>query len=581
MRLKVNSTAAIVLVALVAIGIFYFAVASVIEHAFSTIETNDTYQNADRAVAALNSRVAELENKTTDWSSWDDTYKFVENHNQAYITSNLPPDGSALTSLGIQLALFYNQSNNLVFAQSLDPTTGNVNTAPASVTTAFSPTSRLLDSTVTSESKGLIVLPQGTLQFVAQPILTSESAGPVHGTLVFAQWLTSDEIAQLASLTKLNVSYVPITGGVPARLTQALGTHPRVGATGLTRVSAKEILGYEVMADVYGNPALVAQVDTPRTVHDVASAALTRFNIVILIDTGLALIGCFILLHMIRSRDRTIALKNEFFSIASHELRTPLTVIRDYAQLMKFQFSKRIDDPKFDHMADNIDQTGAQLVGLVNVFLDAARMEQGRIPFEVKPFALQPLLAAIQPEVAATAQKKGITFTVDCPPDLPQAMGDEARVRQVILNCIGNAMKFTDTGGITVKAEVNGKFVKVYISDTGRGMDEAQSKALFQRFAQLRTSDAHIGSGLGLFISKKLIEQMGGHIGVESSAPGIGTSIGFSLPQPPPQSANKSAAPAQTPAPSATPAAGTATVLQSVPAATPTVKSTPQPPTKS
>lgn len=577
MRLKIHPTAAIVLVALVAFGIFVFAVTSVIGHAFDTIEQQDTYQNADRAVAALGSRIPELETKATDWSSWDDTYKFVQNHNQAYITSNLPADGSALHSLRIDIALFYNQAGALVYGQSLDPSTGNPDTLPSSVATAFGTSGRLLATSTTAHSKGLLVLPQGILQFVAQPILTSESAGPLHGTLVFGEWLTADATAQLASLTKLNVSYIPLANMTHMQAA-ALGSKPSAGTHALSRVSGNEILGYEVMPDAYGKPALVAQIDTPRAVHNVATAALWRFSLVIV----LAFIGCLVLLRMIRSRDRTIALKNEFFSIASHELRTPLTVIRDYAQLMKFQFSKRIDDPKFDHMADNIDQTGAQLIGLVNVFLDAARMEQGRIPFEVKPFSLQPLLEAIKPEISATAAKKGITFTVDCPPDLPQAMGDEARVRQVILNCIGNAMKFTDAGGITVKAEVAGKFVKVYISDTGRGMDDVQSRALFQRFTQLKTSDSHIGSGLGLFISKKLIEQMGGHIGVESSAPGIGTSIGFSLPLPSADKPAKPAAaavPAPTPLASQPPTPGTATVLQSVPSAAPTVKSTVPPAT--
>lgn len=201
---------------------------------------------------------------------------------------------------------------------------------------------------------------------------------------------------------------------------------------------------------------------------------------------------------------------------------------------MKFQFSRQVNDPKFDHMVDNIDQTGAQLIGLVNVFLDAARMEQGKIPFELKPFSIIPVVTGIQPEITATAHKKGLSFTVDMPINLPVAMGDEARVRQVILNIIGNSMKFTDTGGITLKAEATPKFLMVYINDTGRGMDLPSQKVLFQRFSQVRTGDARLGSGLGLFISKKLIEQMGGSIRVESSAPGIGTSISFSLPLPPP-----------------------------------------------
>ena len=282
------------------------------------------------------------------------------------------------------------------------------------------------------------------------------------------------------------------------------------------------------------SPAVVAAESQSRTIHEVASSAILKFLLLVVLDTVVAIIICLVLLEMIQQRNRTIKLKNEFFSIASHELRTPLTVIRDYAQLMKFQFSRQVNDPKFDHMVDNIDQTGAQLIGLVNVFLDAARMEQGKIPFELKPFSIIPVVTGIQPEITATAHKKGLSFTVDMPINLPVAMGDEARVRQVILNIIGNSMKFTDTGGITLKAEATPKFLMVYINDTGRGMDLPSQKVLFQRFSQVRTGDARLGSGLGLFISKKLIEQMGGSIRVESSAPGIGTSISFSLPLPPP-----------------------------------------------
>lgn len=529
MRTKYRLVAAIIVVALAALGVFYYTVTAVIEHAFDTIETQETYENADRAANALNANVATLQNKVSDWSDWDDTYAFVENRNKAYIASNLP-DGSALTDLGINMMLFINQQQHVVYTFAVDPTSGNITTVPADVLANFAPGSKLLAQNPSSQTGGILVTSEGTFQFAAQPILTSESQGPIHGTLVFGQWLTPDQITNLGNLVKLKLSYVNLSGPTAAGLSQVLGQHPKAGQDALKRVSAHEIIGYTVMADAYGHPAIVAESDAPREVHDVATSAVGQFYLLVLVDTALAVIVCLFLINTIRARDRTIALKNEFFSIASHELRTPLTVIRDYAQLMKFQFAKRLDDPKFDHMADNIDQTGAQLIGLVNVFLDAARMEQGKIPFEVKPFVLQPLIAGIKPEISAAAAKKGITFTVECPPDLPGALGDEARVRQVILNLIGNAMKFTDTGGITLRAEADAKFVHVYVNDTGRGMDEAAQRVLFQRFSQVKSGDARVGSGLGLFISKKLIEQMGGRIGVESSAPGIGTSIGFSLP---------------------------------------------------
>jgi signal transduction histidine kinase len=542
---KSRLIAAILLVALAAVSIFFYATSAVINHAFDTIETAEVNQNTDRAVEALNSSINQLVFKVSDWSSWDDTYAFVENRNKAYINSNLQP--SALSDIGIDTMLFFNQRDQLVFDEAVDPMTGSPVTVPAALLQNFASGSKLLATSDTSESQGLLALSTGTMEFVSEPILTSESTGPEHGTIVFGIWLTPSQVSQFSTLTKLNVSYYRLNDPtLPKAIKTSIGPHPVPNEKTIVRVSSKQIAGYEVVPDVYGKPALVAKVEQARDIHEVAMSAVKRFLLLVLLDTTGAVALCLVLLDTVRRRDRTIALKNEFFSIASHELRTPLTVIRDYAQLMKFQFSKQINDPKFDHMVDNIDTTGAQLIGLVNVFLDAARMEQGKIPFEVKPFSVNPLIVGIQPEITATARKKGIAFTVDCPPDLPLAMGDEARVRQVILNIIGNAMKFTDAGGITLKAEVKGKMLMVYITDTGRGMDQAAQKVLFQRFSQLKTGDARIGSGLGLFISKKLIEQMGGTIQVESSAPDIGTSISFSLPLPTPGSTPQAPPPSTT-----------------------------------
>jgi len=265
-------------------------------------------------------------------------------------------------------------------------------------------------------------------------------------------------------------------------------------------------------------------------ISQVSVSAQRQILSIIAVDAVVAFGIIYVFMVVLRSRDRTIALKNEFFSIANHELRTPLTVIRNYAQLMKFKFSNTIKDPSFDHMADSIDQAGSQLIGVVNVYLDAARLESGKIPWEPQAFALASLVTNLEPQLKATARQKNLHVEIQVPTDLPQVLADQERVRQVILNLFGNAMKFTETGGITIKAEPDQAKMHVYVTDTGRGMDEATSRQLFQRFKQVQAKDALRGSGLGLFISKKIVEQMGGSIQVDSSAPGIGTTIGFSLP---------------------------------------------------
>jgi signal transduction histidine kinase len=314
------------------------------------------------------------------------------------------------------------------------------------------------------------------------------------------------------------------------------------------------------MNDAFGKPALVARIQSPREVHAVGKQVMNSYlMIMLLVLVGVGLVF-WILGRVISKQDHTIALKNEFFSIASHELRTPLTVIRDYSQLATFQFSSRLKEPKFDDMMGNIDRVAAQLIDMVTVFLDAARLEAGKIPMKLEPFSFGDLVKSLLPEVSATAQKKGIAIVADIPANLPDVNADRARVQQVVLNLFGNAMKFTEQGSITIKAEVHDKHLIIYVTDTGRGLDESAQKALFMRFSQVHSKDSLHGSGLGLFISKKLVEQMGGQMKLESSAADIGTSLSFSLPIAGPES-KPATSPAPTTGPTPPPAAPAPTML--------------------
>jgi signal transduction histidine kinase len=523
---------AIVFVGIVVAGIFYAAIAFVINPAFDKVERQRTALNASRAADALASRIDLLQFKVTDWASWDDTYNFVENHNAAYIKSNL--QNNSLANLGINYMLFYNEHQQLVEKKGVDVTSGDDTTTPSSLLEAFKPGSKLLAKDTTTIQKGLLEFDDQSVQFVAAPILTSDGDGPLHGTIVFAQVLSPSNVKELADVTHLQLAYWRINEhNQPSDINAAIGTNGAI-ATATKELSANTIVGYQVIKDIYGKPALVARVEQTRDIHRVAQTAILQFALIMCLIIVLTIIAFSVLFNMITTRDKTIALKNEFFSIANHELRTPLTVIRNYAQLMKFQFSKQINDPKFDHMADSIDQAGQQLIGVVNVYLDAARLEAGKIPFTAQPFSLSSLANNLAAQLRATAKTKGVSVNIECAPELPQVLADAERVQQVILNLFGNALKFTENGTITIKGEADKNNMNVYVTDTGRGMDMQAQAQLFQRFKQTEAKDALRGSGLGLFISKKLVEQMGGSIRVASSAPGIGTTLVFTLPLAPP-----------------------------------------------
>ena len=183
MKLKIRFFPAALLIMLAAIGVFFFATIAVINQAFGKVENNNTQQNTARAVDALTNQVNQLEFKATDWASWDDAYAFVLNHNSAFVKSNLV--SGALNNLGIHYMLFYNTQQQLVESKAVDPATGNDSAVPRALLDAFKPGSKLLASSDTSESKGLIALSgEQTVKFVALPILTSDSTGPYRGTLV-------------------------------------------------------------------------------------------------------------------------------------------------------------------------------------------------------------------------------------------------------------------------------------------------------------------------------------------------------------------------------------------------------------
>jgi signal transduction histidine kinase len=539
--------AAILLVSVTALAIFYFATTTVIKQAFEKVEDDNITVNTARAVDALVNRVDQLVYKVVDWANWDDTYQFVRDRNADYIKSNLGSE--SLINLGVHYMLFYNERGQLVHSKAVRSDNGTGTTVPSALLDAFQPSGNLLAKTPESQAKGVLALPDRLVQFVALPILTSEGVGPLRGTLVFGFDLTPAEVEELSNVTHLKLSFHRINDpNRPDDVKAAIG-EPKEPRTAILKPTEQVIVGYQTINDAFGKPALVARVTRARDIHQTAASTITRFSLITLLNLGLAALLIAVLYMNLRGKDKTIALKNEFFSIASHELRTPLTVIRDYAQLMKFQFSKTVKDPKFDHMAEQIDQAGAQLIGVVNVYLDAARLESGKIPFQPQPFSICDIAKSLGPQLQAAGKTKNVSVIMDCPDTLPLVMGDKERIQQVILNLFGNAMKFTDQGSITIKGEAKGNFVFVYVTDTGRGMDEAAQRKLFQRFSQVQSKDALRGSGLGLFISKKLVEQMGGSIQVESSAPGIGSTLSFSLPVAPPPAPAPAAPAASAPPP--------------------------------
>jgi PAS domain S-box-containing protein len=260
------------------------------------------------------------------------------------------------------------------------------------------------------------------------------------------------------------------------------------------------------------------------------------FSPVVLADSqSQQAIGTVILVEDVTEERVMARSKDEFFSIASHELRTPLTAIRGNTSMIQQFYKDQLKDQKLNQMVGDIHESSIRLIEIVNDFLDASRLEQGKMQFKLEEFALENVIENVVYEMAGVANEKKIALRMINDLDtLPHVLADKNKIKQVIYNLVGNALKFVESGSITIDAKVTGNFLKVYVIDTGRGISVTNQQFLFHKFQQASSSiitrDTTRGTGLGLYISRLLIGKMGGEIALEHSEEGKGSTFSFTVP---------------------------------------------------
>jgi len=219
--------------------------------------------------------------------------------------------------------------------------------------------------------------------------------------------------------------------------------------------------------------------------------------------------------------------KSVFLANMSHELRTPLNAVIGFAQLMAR--SRTMSEADRENLSI-IRRGGEHLLGLINDVLSISKIEAGKMSAERRPFDARELIAGVAELIRARTDAAGLALVVDVARSFPPAvLGDEGKLRQVLINLLGNAVKFTETGTITVRAAWAGGRATFEVSDTGHGIDEHEIATLFQPFVQTATGrQAKEGTGLGLVITQQLVRLMGGDIAVRSRR-GEGTTFRFDV----------------------------------------------------
>jgi signal transduction histidine kinase/CheY-like chemotaxis protein len=222
--------------------------------------------------------------------------------------------------------------------------------------------------------------------------------------------------------------------------------------------------------------------------------------------------------------------KSQFLANMSHEIRTPMNAILGFVQLLQRNAERSEDDRR---ALEIISRSGEHLLTLINDVLSMAKIEAGRLAAEAGDFDPRRMIVAVEQMFRLRASAKSLRLTVEIAPSMPAAVrGDEAKLRQVLINLLGNAIKFTDEGGITLRVGYRGEAASFEVEDTGVGISAADAARLFEAFTQVGSGATfREGTGLGLAISRSFVELMGGRLRVDSE-PGRGSRFSFELPLP-------------------------------------------------
>ena len=222
--------------------------------------------------------------------------------------------------------------------------------------------------------------------------------------------------------------------------------------------------------------------------------------------------------------------KSQFVANMSHELRTPLAAILGYTELMQEGFYEPQGPKSLDALA-RICSKGKHLLGLINTVLDIAKIESGQFTLNMAEYAIESVVKTVRSAKESLAQNKKLTLKTEVAKSLPIGLGDEQRLTQVLLNLVGNTIKFTDSGEVRVTAKAVYGHFNVTVADTGPGIPPAEQMRIFEQFHRVDSSltKAKGGTGLGLAIAKQILAMHGGRIWVESTV-GKGSTFQMEIP---------------------------------------------------
>ena len=282
MSVRLKTLFVICLTFLALLGILYFTAQWFLLRDAIIAEQKSTTRDVTRLLAALDDQIAVMDANVGDWAPWDDTYKFIISGDTGYIDSNLP--NVTFTNLDVELMLFVNNSGQIVFGKMVDLENGEEIPIPESLNSQLQVGNRLLSHKEPSDKlAGILSLPEGPMIIASQPIVTSQGEGPIRGILIMGRRLDEAEIAKLSQKTQLSINVYPFNDAVlPDDVAQARNSLDGVMPIFVAPQSKTVVSGYTLVNDIYGNPALILRVDTPRELFAQANMSMRYLGLALL-----------------------------------------------------------------------------------------------------------------------------------------------------------------------------------------------------------------------------------------------------------------------------------------------------------